>query len=429
MCGVVFMSDKVKRLISIYACAAIAVLGLCAAVGNSRLQDFRLAARYSASRAFDETVGAVDNLSLSLRKSLYATDGGMCCRICSDVYADARSAEAAMSTLPFSTVELAQIAGFLGVTGDYAYTLCSEAAAEGFSEEQLAALSELAETAENFSSALRELRGHVNDGTITMDTREVRLANIGEDTQQIRLSERLNEYENGFAAPAALRYDGRYSEKEQAEAKTASGEELAQMAADFLAVNSAQLDLKYEYSEECCRRCYAGRGCEVCVCPDGVVSMGSDRLVSEANYSMDDAKKTADAFLEKHGYDDVQLSGSTQNGAVAVFEYVQVAGDAVCLDKTVTVSVALDDNSVHSFNAEQYDRELDADLWQEGMDYSAVPLAAGLTLGDARAVVIESAGGNELPCWELNCTDAQGRGVTVYADAQTGEQREIVPQP
>lgn len=422
------MSDKAKRLICIYACAAIAVLGLCAAVGNTRLRDFRLAARYSAARAFDETVGAVDSLSLSLRKSLYATDGGMCCRICSDVYADARSAEAAMSTLPFSTVELAQISGFLGVAGDYAYSLCSEAAAEGFSDEQIAALTDMAATAEEFSAALREMRGSINDGTITMDSREVRLANVGEDTQQHKLSERLNEVETSFAAPAALRYDGRYSAKDKPEAKTASGEELAQMAADFLAVNSAQLDLKYEYNEESCRRCYAGRGCEVCVCPDGVVSMGSSRLVSEANFSIDEARQTAEDFLKNHGYRDLQLSGSGQNGAVAVFEYAQLAGEAVCLDKTVTVSVALDDNSVYAFNAERYDPDIDADAWQESMDPGSVPLAAGLTLSDARAVVIESAGGNDLLCWELHCTDTEGRNVTIYTDAQTGAQREIVPE-
>ena len=127
------MSEKLKKVLSVYACAAIAVLGLCVGIGQARLKDFRLAARYSSARAFEETVGAVNDLSLSLQKSLYATDAGMCARICSDVCADARAAEAALSTLPFSTVELAEVSGFLGVAGDYAYTLCGEAG-DGFDE-------------------------------------------------------------------------------------------------------------------------------------------------------------------------------------------------------------------------------------------------------------------------------------------------------
>ena len=172
------MKGKTGKLLCIYACAAIAVLGLYAGLSRSRLSDFRLAARYSSSRAFEETVGAVGNLSLALRKSLYATDSGMCCRICSDVYADARAAETAMATLPFSTVEMARISGFLGVAGDYAYSLCPEAAANGFSDEQRSALYDMSAAAEEFAMALSEMQGSITDGTITMDTREVRIENV-----------------------------------------------------------------------------------------------------------------------------------------------------------------------------------------------------------------------------------------------------------
>ena len=418
------MSEKAKRIICIYALAAIAVLGLCAGVGNARLRDFRLAARYSASRAFDETVGAVDSLSRSLRKSVYSTDGAMCCRICSDICADARAAQTALSTLPFSTLELSEISGFLGVTGDYAYTLCSEAAAEGFSEEQLNALSELSSVAEEFAALLRELRGSIDDGTITMDTREVRLRNVGEDTQTVKLSQRLNEYAASFTAPAALQYDGRYTARDGGEATAVSAEELAETAADFLGVGTASLDLKYEYGGTDPRRCYACRGMEVCVDANGVVCMGCDRLVSEAKLSLAEAQKKAENFLSAHGYDGLSLYARRQEGGTAVFEYVQLAGDAVCLDHTLRLSVALDDGSIHSFHAESYDPALQIDWPEEPLRSVREP--HGLTLNDLRPVVIESAGGRDVPCWELSCTDADGRTVTIYADAQSGEQRKIV---
>lgn len=422
----VFMSDKTKRIVSIYACAAIAVLGLCAAVSHARLSDFRLAARYSSSRAFEETVGAVDAMSLALRKSLYATDGGMCCRICSDVYADARAAETALSTLPFSTVELAQISGFLGVAGDYAYTLCSEAAGNGFSEEQLAALRDMSAAAEEFSGELDKLRGSINDGTITMDTREVRIENVGEDAQQIRLSQQLNDYETNFAAPAALKYDGRYTAKDAEKAEQKSPEELAEMAADFLGVGASALDLKYEYSGDSCRRCYSCRGAEVCVCPKGVVSMGHDRLVSEAALSIDEARAIADDFLALHGYDDLEFTGGMQNGALAVFDYAQLMGDALCIDKTLSLTVALDDGSIHSFHAEKYEPELENLLWPEGEIYTSVEKPAGLTLGDVRPVVMESPGGRDIACWQMAYEDENGRNVLIYVDAETGLQKDIV---
>lgn len=420
------MSDKMKRIVCIYACAAIAVLGLCTAVGRARLSDFRLAARYSSARAFEETVGAVDDLSLSLRKSLYATDGGMCCRLCSDVYADARAAETALSTLPFSTVELARISAFLGVAGDYAYTLCAEAAGNGFSGEQLETLRELSAAAEEFSGELDRLRSSVNDGTITMDTREVRLENVGEDVQQIKLSEQLNDYETAFAAPGTLKYDGRYTARDAEKAEPKSPEELAQMAADFLEVGVSALDLKYEYSGESCRRCYSCRGAEVCVCPKGVVSMERDRLVSDAALSVDEARTVADDFLAHHGYDDLEFTGGAQNGALAVFNYAQLMGDALCIDKTLSLTVALDDGSVHAFNAEKYEPELENLLWPEEEVYTSVQQPEGLTLEDVRPVVMESPGGRDLACWQMVYTDGDSGSVLIYVDAETGLQRDIV---
>ena len=55
------------------------------------------------------------------------------------------AAEAALGTLPFSTVELEEISGFLNQTGDYAYSLCSSASAVGFSDEDVEKLTELLE--------------------------------------------------------------------------------------------------------------------------------------------------------------------------------------------------------------------------------------------------------------------------------------------
>lgn len=420
------MKGKTGKLLCIYACAAIAVLGLCTALSRSKLADFRLAARYSSSRAFEETVGAVGDLSLALRKSLYATDSGMCCRICSDVYADARAAEAAMSTLPFSTVEMARISGFLGVTGDYAYSLCTDAADGGFSDEQRSSLYDMSTAAEEFAAALSEMQSSITDGTITMDTREVRIENVGEAAQQIKLSEQLNDYEESFVAPTALKYDGRYSTEDDTETEAKSPEELKKTAADFLGVGTESLDLKYEYSGDSSRRCYSCRGVEVWVDSRGVISMGSERILAEAVLDVDEAEQSALEFLDLHGYDDTELISRSQNGGAAVFTYARLMGDALCLDKTLTVSVALDDGSVYAFRADGYNSGAGSIVWPEGEIYTSVQQPEGLTLGDVRPVVIDSPGGRDLACWEMSYTDTDGRSVIIYVDAETGVQRDIV---
>lgn len=154
--------------------------------------------------------------------------------------------------------------------------------------------------------------------------------------------------------------------------------------------------------------------------------MGTDRLVSEAVIGMDEAEEAASRFLTEHGLDGLQLTEKRQNGAVAVFDYARLCGDALCRDRTVRVSIALDDGSVYAFNAEKYYPEPDSSLWPEDGGIRSVTKPAGLTLTDMRPVILESPGGQELPCWEMHYVNEAAESVMIYNDARTALEREIV---
>ena len=154
--------------------------------------------------------------------------------------------------------------------------------------------------------------------------------------------------------------------------------------------------------------------------------MVRDRLVSEAALSIGEARAIADDFLKLHGYDDLEFTGGAQNGALAVFNYAQLMGDALCIDKTLSLTVALDDGSIHALNAEKYEPEPEALLWPEEEIYTSVQQPEGLTLVDVRPVVIESPGGRDVACWQMAYQGEDGRNVTIYADAETGLQKDIV---
>ena len=151
------MSGKAKFIFGTYIAAALVVLSLCCAIGYSRLRDYRQAAAYSSRASFETTVKAVDSMGAALEKSLYATDGGMCSSLCGQVYASASAAEAALLSLPFETVELENLASFLNLAGDYAYSLAPQAAENGFSQEEQEQLSALSQQAGDFAALLRQL--------------------------------------------------------------------------------------------------------------------------------------------------------------------------------------------------------------------------------------------------------------------------------
>ena len=129
------MSAKAKQLIIIYTAAALVTLSVLSAVLYSKLAVYRLTALYSSSGAFETTVSAVDGLSRSLKKSLYVTDATLGRSICTQAYANALAAEAALSALPFSTQELEQLSGFLNRAGDYAKSLGAQSG-DKLSDEQ-----------------------------------------------------------------------------------------------------------------------------------------------------------------------------------------------------------------------------------------------------------------------------------------------------
>lgn len=420
-------SKKLRIVLGIYACALIIVLGIFSFAGWRNLGSYRRAAKYSAQEAFEETVTAIDHMSGTLRKSLYATDGSMSAKICAQVYADALAAEAAMSTLPFATQELEQLSGYINQVGDYAYTLCSEAAGDGFTDEQAANLAKLSGLADGLASSLRELQVSFHNGTVIMDSSEQSLRNVGVDTSAGKISTELLRYEAEFPRRASLEYDGKYGAKAaESGGKQLSDAEKLAVAARFAGVSPGEVKLAYDYDGEGGRKCYSAGDMLICIGPSGVESMGRSRLVSEGRISLEKAQEIAAEFLEKHGYKDMALISAGGSDTVAQLKYASTQDGALCLDNFIKLSIALDDGSVYSFNAGSYSPEKCQARWDISEAQAEDTLPDGLTLNDVRKVIVRSDGQQDLACYELDCSDGSGGDVKIYVNAVTGRQADIV---
>ena len=419
------MSKRAKIRLTTYICAAILSLSAYSFISRSRLADYRLTAQHSSQLSFQEMVGAVDAMSKALEKSLYATDGSMCSSICAQIYAGSQAAQATMATLPFSTQELERISGFVGLAGDYAYTLCREAALNGFTDEQRQNLSAMAETAASFAQALRALQTNLNDGIISMDSRERQLANVGIDSELTKLSAELKNTESQFPEAEQLVYDGKYSYEEDKQYQAVSEEQTRQTAAEFLNVSPEQLRLEYEY-EGGGRRCYSLDSRSICTDAMGVETMTDARLVSESKIDAGAAEQIAADFLQRAGFENMQLSDSSQHGAVAAMCFVCTQEDAACLDSCVNIAIALDDGSVYAFDATGLRTGGEALQWTVTKEEAEQNLPAGLTLQESRKVSYKSPGGSSVPCYELKCSNEKGGEVKLYINAETGKQQEIV---
>lgn len=417
------MSGKAKFIFGTYIAAALVVLSVCCAIGYSRLTDYRRAAAYSSRASFETTVKAVDSMGSALKKSLYATDGGMCSSLCGQVYASASAAEAALLSLPFATQELENLAGFLNLAGDYAYSLAPVVSEEGFTQEQQEQMESFSQQAGDFAALLRQLQMDLNNGLVLLDSREQRLQNVGEPDEG-KISAALLEYETGFDG-SAFEYDGKYTLKDDPEAGELSEEEAKELAATVAGVESRELKEEYSYSGTDGRRCYSAGDMIICVSSRGLESIGQSRLVSSGRLSTEKARQRAEEFLSKLGLEEMALISYSDTGTVASFNFAQVQDDALRLDSGVKVSVALDDGSIYAYNGEDYSYETAELSWNTDEKTAAQQLPESVSSEGVRRVTIQSEGGREIPCYEFSCLNAQGENLKIYVDAQTGKQCRI----
>lgn len=420
------MKKKTLTVIAIYAGALIAVLALCTAVYSTKLNKYRLAVDFSSQQAFEETVGAVADLSAALGKTPYATDRDMCARLCSEIYADALSAEAALSTLPFSTQELEQISAYLNQTGDYAYTLCATVAEDGFTETERENMSRLSALSAQLCDALNRLQRDYHDGNIDMDSAETPLRNV-EVERRDKVSASILQAEEDFPEREALTYDGKYaSRKEEAKPSHSSDAQMLAAAARFAGVGPGQLTLDYSFEDGSGRKVYSANDRQICVDSEGVVTMVQLRLVEEGRISHEEAEETAKKFLEEQNYENLKLSKMTFSDTVGEFTFIVTEQDADWPDNYIRLAVALDDNSIYSFNAEHYSSKASGVQWDITEVEAAGAVPDNLEEQSCAKLICKSAGGSPVACYEFVCKNRNGENVIIRVNAQTGKQAEII---
>lgn len=417
------MSKKLKQILAIYTVAALVTLSVLCAVGYAHLTQLRRTAAYAARSSFETAVRSVDGMGAALQKSLYATDGGLCGSLCGEVFASAAAAEAALSVLPFDTQELEQLSGFINRAGDYAYSLAPQAGEEGFDREQQQQLAEFSAQADEFAALLRDLQTEINNGLLTLDSREQRLQNVGTGEENL-LSAALLDYRLGFDGEA-LRYDGKYTAKEQQPEGELTAEQAKELAARAAGVEPRELKEEYDYTGPDGRRCYSAGELILCVSSRGLESMAQTRLVSESSISLEQARQAAVEFLSQLELEELALISYADSGTVVRFDFVQTQDEALRLGSGVKVSVALDDGSIYAYNAANYEAEPAEVNWNADEETARQQLPENVSCEGSRKVILHSAGEKDLPCYEFSCLNQQEQSLKIYVNADTGKQCRI----
>lgn len=419
-----FIKKKTLTLIIIYFTAAVIALSAYFITSSMTARSYRSTAVYGYSHAFSEVVTASENLSRALHKAEYATGAEMSAAVCAEIYGNCLAAEMTMSALPFSTQELEQTSGFIGIAGDYAKSLLRSSAAAGFDDTARANFGKLYAVSEKITEKLDELQDKIDDGVVLMDDPE----NVFNDGSGEYMSAAMLKLEAGIGQLPELDYDGQYTKAKTAANKDpVSKDEARRAAAEFIGADTDEL--KLEYSSESGMRCYSYDDRLISVNAEGKVSSVSSGRCVAGQADISELEQAARDFLAEHGMTDMELVSSELYGGVArmCFECIHngVCSEADC----VFVSIAADNGELYAYDARQH-------LKNHGNSRSFSPavdeqtalkaLPESVSAADSRLRFVETDGGSERLCYEFDCTAKNGDNLSIFVDASTGRQYRIV---
>lgn len=414
------MKRKTAIVTIAYLGAAIALLGVYAALRKSGEEEAERAGRYAGEYAFEELCAACDGLSVALEKGSLTTSPGLEASHCADAYARSLSALTALGQLPFSTVEMENTSAFLGRTGDFARCLMrSSAVGQELSEKERESLGELADTAAWLSSSLKELRGEITEGlTCAGDCQEA-----------------LFSLEKAFPTLSALRYDGSYTQAEKTFAllqgkSRCSEHEAALIAAGFIKASAqgAQVTGQGDGELPCWYVTLGDSAFRISQQGGQVVQFAGGGVPGEPELDEAAAVEAGDKFLREHGYTNMALIDGEMSRDRFVGTWCWRQGDVLCYPDEIRMAVSLSDGSVLDFDAEEYvshhrQRELDTHTyaWEDARK----ALAPALQVREESLALIASPGGEEKLCLCFRCVREGEKECLVFCSAATGAQERI----
>ncbi|MBQ8974796.1 MAG: germination protein YpeB [Oscillospiraceae bacterium] len=416
-----------------FICAAFMVMGGFIFSKELQLLRYEREITNSHRHAFSELVTGVREVSNSLEKSLYATSPSMVSAVCTDVFGKAMIAQAAMSRLPFSNLELDKTSGVMAKIGDYAFLLSKGGA---YTQEQYENLEALSQAASRLSEELESLLTDVDRGVLSIA--QLR----GADVDVPQLSDSISSIESEFPELPHLIYDGPFSEHiTQIEPVFLSGmdevtEDTARKnAANALGTAPENLTATGESAGNLpvygfsCRINGGDKYIQVTKSGGVVLSIMSSREISRENISLPDALKISGRYLQNMGFEDMTQSYYMTQGGVLTANYAFTKDVVICYTDLIKVSVALDNGEITGFESLGYvmshtlrdipEPQVDADTAMEMVSPELTVLSHELS-------VIPTDGKYEKFCHEFKCENSDGRHYIVYVNAITGEQEKIL---
>lgn len=153
------------------------------------------------------------------------------------------------------------------------------------------------------------------------------------------------------------------------------------------------------------------------------------RAVETPRLTQEEGFAAAEDFLKKRGYRNMERTAWKNTGDALTVSFCPLQEEVRCYADEITLTVALDDGSLLSFDASGYvqnHRRRTPERPQASAEDARSLLSPALTAEEEFLAWLPMPGGGEKLCFAFRCTDAAGRRWLVFSSAATGAQERIV---
>jgi germination protein YpeB len=383
----------------------------------------------------------VNNIDLTLQKSIYAGTPTQLVGLSSELWAASGAAKTDLSQIPLENTQLDNTYKFISQVGDYANSLSKSVAYnQKITDSDRKNISTLSGFAQKLSQQLSDMTDELETGRLFIFSANNAIENIKDENSQNvpTVDNGFQDIENDFTSMPTLIYDGPFSDnilKKTAsftQGKADVSKEKAQLiAAGFIDTGANQLKYLGETAGNLPTYNFSADTIYISVSKAGgyVVRMLNSRTIGAAAISTDDALKKARAFLTKNNIGSMKETYYQTNNNLCVVNFCYLQGDVSIYTDLMKVGVSLDTGSIINFDATGYimnhkARTLSPPI-QKISDLQKL-LSPELKFEKVSLAVIPGGDTSEILCYEFKCKGQNNTQVLDYYNAQTGREEQIL---
>ncbi|MCM3440824.1 germination protein YpeB [Metabacillus halosaccharovorans] len=158
-----------------------------------------------------------------------------------------------------------------------------------------------------------------------------------------------------------------------------------------------------------------------------------NREIKNKEISLNQATDHATEFLNKHGFEDLDLFESAQYDNIGVFTFVSILDGVRVYPDAIRMKVALDNGEVIGFSARDYlaaHKQREIPSAKISKDEAAKKLNPSLDVQEDRLAIIVNEFGEEVLCYEfLGTIENDTYRIFINADNNTEEKVEMLKNP